>query len=322
MLIDPTIPPVMARMRPPRLDATSTPAERRASIVEDIDALMASLPRDPRWDAVDVEELTVAGEHRDIPIRIFRPQGVTRALPAALYFFGGAFWMRSYDTGDMLALCRQLAVEAEAVVVEIDYALAPEYPYPAALNEGFAVLEWMSGPDGLAHGIDPDRLAVGGLSSGGGIAAGVALLARDRGGPTVRLQILEVPAVDLALSLVRTPPPGVDEAGLAGLVEFQTFYLPDGVPADDPYVVPADAPNLVGLPPTLIISAELDVLNLTAGPYADRLREAGVTCVAVVYGGQVHFSPALPTVSATSRLWRAQVSEAMRGLHRDPLNPL
>jgi len=322
VLIDPTILPVLSRMKAPSLDATSTPAERRASIERDVEDLMSTLPADPRWDAVDIEETLVRGALRDIPIRIFRPRSSARPLPAALYFFGGAFWMRSYNTPDMLAVCRQLAVDAECIVVEIDYALAPEHPYPAALHEGLAVLEWMASEEGRSRGIDAGRLALGGLSSGGGLAAGLALLPRDRGAPAIRLQILEVPAVDLALSVVRTPPEGVGEAEIAGLIEFQNFYLPNGLPDGDSYVSPADAPDLVGLPPTLIVSAEFDVLKASGDAYAARLRAAGVPTVSVVYGGQIHFSPALSAVSPSARAWRAQVSEAMRGLHRDPVNPL
>jgi acetyl esterase len=322
VLIDPPILAALAGLTPLAMDAsTHTPAERREATEANIDHFMRTLPRDPRWDAVDIEELTVPGEQREIPVRIFRPAGSTRALPAALYFFGGAFWMRSYDSEDMLAACRRLAVEADVVVVEIDYALAPEHPYPAALHEGMTVLRWMAA-EGVAHGIDPERIAVGGFSSGGGLAAGLTLLARDSGGPAVRLQILEVPAVDLGLSLVATPPPGSTDADIAGVVEFQTYYLPDGVPEGDPYVVPANTATVEGLPPTMILSAELDVLPPSANAYADRLRAAGVPCVAIVYGGQVHFSPALATVSPTARAWRATVSEAMRGLHRDPSNPL
>jgi acetyl esterase len=320
--VDPTVLAALAGLTQPEVSAeTHTPAERRAAAEAGIDEFVRTLPRDPRWDAVDIGELSVPGEDRDIPIRIFRPVGVTRALPAALYFFGGAFWMRSYDSEDMQSLCRRLAVEAEVAVVEIDYALAPEHPYPAALHEGMAVLTWMS-QHGAERGIDPERLAVGGLSSGGALAAGLALLARDAGGPTLRLQILEVPAVDLALSLSASPPAGSSPAEIAGLVEFQRFYLPDGVPAGDPYVVPAETPTVEGLPPTMILSAELDVLVPSGNAYADRLRAAGVPCVAIVFGGQVHFSPGLPSVSPTSRAWRATVAEAMRGLHRDPLNPL
>ncbi|MGP3534149.1 alpha/beta hydrolase [Microbacterium sp. RD1] len=283
---------------------------------------MATMPRDPRWDAVDVEDLTVPGLTRDIPIRIFRPIGASAPLPAVLYFFGGAYWMRSYETEDMLALCRRLAIEANAVVVEIDYALAPENPYPAALNEGMAVLRWMAGSGGASHGIDAERLAVGGISSGGGIAASLTLLARDCDGPDIRLQILEVAAVDASFSLTEHPSPEASDEEIAAIVELQDFYFPDGVRDGDVYAVPSRAENLTGLPPALIISAEYDAIRPAGEAYAVRLRDAGVPCVSVVYGGQVHFSPALPTISAGPRAWRAQIAEAVRGLHRDALNPL
>ncbi|SMQ57660.1 alpha/beta hydrolase [Agreia sp. VKM Ac-1783] len=321
MHIDPIALDTLSSLAQQPSDPALTPAQRRDIVADDLQQFMTSLPRDPRWDAVEITDLTVAGEHREIPIRIFRPSGTAEALPSVLYFFGGAFWMRSYDTEDMLSICRQLAVEANAVVVEIDYALAPEYPYPVALNEGAAVLRWMA-ESGHAYGIDPTRLAVGGISSGGAIAAGVALMDRDSGTPLVRLQILEVPGIDLALSLSASPPAEFTDADLETFLEFQKFYLPDGVPADDPYVSPADTPSVEGLPPALILSAEFDVIRPSGEAYADRLRLAGVTCVSVVFGGQVHFSPQLASVSPSSRAWRGMVTEAVRGLRRNPAAPL
>jgi len=321
MSVDPIALRAMSTMAEQPTDPTLTPARRRDMIADNLQQFMAALPRDPRWDSVEITDLTVPGEHRPIPIRIFRPAGVEKPLPSVLYFFGGAFWMRSFDTEDMLAICRQLAVEANAAVVEIDYALAPEHPYPAALNEGVAVLRWMA-ESGSAYGIDPTRLAVGGISSGGGLAAGVALLDRDSATPLVRLQILEVPGIDLALSISANPPADFTVADLDSFLEFQNFYLPEGVPANDPYVSPGDTPSVEGLPPALILSAEIDVIRPAGEAYADRLREAGVTCVSVVFGGQVHFAPQLSSVSPSSRAWRGMVTEAVRGLHRDPAAPL
>ncbi|SMQ71193.1 acetyl esterase [Plantibacter sp. VKM Ac-1784] len=321
MPIDPIALNTLSTMAQPPSNPTLTPAQRRDIIADNLQEFMTTLPRDNRWDGVEVTELTIPGPHRPIPIRLFRPVGERPQLPSVLYFFGGAFWMRSYETEDMLSICRQLAVEGDSVIVEIDYALAPEYPYPAALHEGMSVLRWMA-ESGSEYGIDATRLAVGGLSAGGAIAAGVALMDRDGGAPLVRLQILEVPGIDLALSVVADPPADFSTSDLDSFLEFQHFYLPEGVPSDDPYVSPADTPSVVGLPPALILTAEIDVVRPAAEAYADRLRLAGVICVSVVFGGQVHFAPQLASVSPSSRAWRAMVTEAVRGLHRDPGNPL
>jgi acetyl esterase len=315
--IDPAIAALMQQIPQPAPSASEgiPVATRRDSIEAGFSALMAGLPPGPVFDDVDISETTVAGPERDIPVRIFRPSGATGELPAVLYFFGGAWWMRSYNSPDIIRACRQIASEANAVVVEIDYALAPEHPYPAAVDEGSAVLDWMaSGRTGF--GIDSSRLAVGGQSSGGGIAASLALKTRDQGGPNISLQVLEVPATDL--STARFHPPladGVTGEQVAGMLEAVNFYLPDGIPAGDHVASPAAAENFGGLPPTLIVTAENDIIGPLGQEYADKLRLAGVDVVSVVYGGQVHASPALSGLSVGARAWRRQVSWAVGTLH-------
>lgn len=316
MTIDPAIAALMAMAPAPDPAAGLLPvATRRDTIEADFGTMMAAL-QGASFDDVDVVETTVPGPTRDIPVRVFRPAGVLTPLPALLYFFGGGFWMRTYNSPDILGACRQTASEAGVAVVEIDYALAPEHKYPAALDEGRAVLEWMATGAG-EHLIDPTKLAVGGQSAGGGLAAGLAIRVRDSGGPAIALQVLEVPGVDLSLSQFDPPPAGYTADQLAGLVESVEFYLPEGVESDDPAVSSTSVADLSGLPPALIINAEYDPLRPSGERYAARLREAGVTVVSTTYGGQVHNSPGLTGISAGSRAWRAQVSWALATLHSE-----
>jgi len=316
MTIDPAIAALIAQAPASDPAAASQPIRMRRNTIEaEFGAMMGAL-QGREFDDVDVIDTTVPGPTRDIPIRIFRPAGDTSVLPGLLYFFGGGFWMRSYNSPDILTACRQTASQAKAVVVEIDYALAPEHPFPAAINEGTAVLEWMA-TGGSEHLIDPARLAVGGQSAGGGIAASVAIRARDEEGPSIALQVLEVPGIDLSFSQFDPPPPPYSADDLAGLIESVKFYLPEGVHSDDPAVSPVLVADLSGLPPTLIINAEYDPLRPSGERFAARLREADVPVVSTTYGGQVHNSPGLPGISAGSRAWRAQVSWAVGTLHGD-----
>ena len=315
-IMDPGIAALLSLQPAPELApvAAIPVAERRDALEIGFAAMIGALPPGPIFDDVDIVETTVPGPDRDIPIRIFRPRGVKDDLPALLFFFGGGFWMRTYNSPDNIGACRQTASQAQAVVVEIDYALAPEHPYPAAHLEGRAVLEWMATGAG-EHRIDPARLAVGGQSAGGGLAAGLALWARDEGGPSIALQVLEVPGVDVSLDQFDPMPEGYAADEIAGLVECLNFYLPDGIPPRDQIAAPLRADTLVGLPPAFIVTAEHDYLRGMGDAYAARLRDAGVPVVSVAYGGQVHISPALAGISPGARAWRAQAAWAVGTLH-------
>ena len=316
MTIDPTIAALMAMAQPADpAEALRPVAERRDAIEADFGAMMAAL-QGRTFDDVTIVETTVPGPYRDIPVRVFRPSGVDGALPALLYFFGGGFWMRSYNSPDIVGACRQISCQARVVVVEIDYALAPEHPFPAAIDEGLAVLAWMATGAG-EHLIDPARLAVGGQSAGGGLSASIAIRARDEGGPAIALQVLEVPGIDLSFSQFVPPPAPYTAEDLAGLVESIEFYLPEGMDSADPAVSPISVADLSGLPPALVINAEYDPLRPSGERFAARLREAGVPVVSTTYGGQVHNSPGLPGISAASRAWREQVSWAVSTMHGD-----
>jgi acetyl esterase len=263
----------------------------------------------PSYPGLTETDETVPTPVGPVHVRLFTPSSPA-PRPGYLFFFGGGFWQRSFDGSDIVDACRRAASEAGVTVVEIDYPLAPEQPHPAAVTAGAAVLQWMA-DEAPRLGLDPDRLAVGGQSSGGNLAAVTVLRARDRGGPPVKLQILEVPALDLTGGHL-TPVP--DTAPAPNRQDFEDLIDAYGV-ADkltDPYVSPLLAPDLAGLPPTLILAAEHDPLRGDAEAYADALRQADVPVVQATFSGQVHGSPSLSPAVPAAEAWRAMISHALR----------
>jgi acetyl esterase len=220
-----------------------------------------------------------------VPVRIYMPEG-SGPLPGLVYFHGGG-WVRgslqSHDT-----LCRALANGAGCVVVSVDYRMAPEHKFPAAIDDAFAATRWVS-----AHaselGIDPERLAVAGDSAGGNLTAAVTLLARDQGGPKLVHQTLLYPVTDYNLD---TPSYLANASGYMLTREAMRFYwrhyLRSDADADDPRASPLRAARFDGLPPALVITAEFDPLLDEGREYAARLSSAGVPTTYSEYLGMVH----------------------------------
>ena len=250
------------------------------------DTRPASTPPAPQIG--DVRDLTADGPRGPIPLRVYRPAGMTdsRRLPALVFFHGGGWVIGDLETHDVA--CRQITAEAGVSVIAVDYRLAPEHKFPAAVDDAWAATRWIA-----AHaaelGINADRLAVGGDSAGGNLAAVVALLARDAGAPRIRLQILTYPVTDLA-SESRSYEELADGYMLTrdGMRWFRAHYLGKEEDAADWRVSPLRAPSLAGLPPALVITAGYDPLRDEGEAYARRLREAGVTVDAVCFGGMIH----------------------------------
>jgi acetyl esterase/lipase len=241
---------------------------------------LADLPRRP---GVSVRELRVPGPPGAPPVlvRVYRPQGVTAALPGVLWLHGGAFVLGTIDA--VHAQAAEAALYAEAAVIAVGYRLAPEHPYPAALEDCFAALRWAA-EQADAAGIDPARLAVAGTSAGGCLAAGLALLTRDRGGPPLCLQHLRTPAFDdrlttpsMVASDQHTP---IWNRTLAA--ESWRLYLGDRLYLDEQpgptpgYAAPARAEDLRGLPRTYLSVAGRDPLRDEALEFGLRLARAGV----------------------------------------------
>jgi acetyl esterase len=203
-----------------------------------------------------------------VPIRL-HPPTERRGLPTLVHFHGGGWTTGSVD--ESAELCATLAREAECAVASVEYRLAPEHPFPAGLDDCFAATAWLA-QHGGELGLDPTRLAVGGTSAGANLAAAVALLARDRGAPALRFQLLVYPPLD------HTADADVERAHFrrAEIAGYWSQYLGDARDGDDPRASPLRATHLGGLPPALVITAEFDPLTEEAEAYARRLAEAGV----------------------------------------------
>ncbi|MGI8552280.1 MAG: alpha/beta hydrolase [Dehalococcoidia bacterium] len=220
-----------------------------------------------------VEDRVAHGPAGEIPVRIYTPKG-TGPFPALVFFHGGGWVVGSVAGSDGTA--RLLANASGCVVVSVEYRLAPEHKYPAAADDAYAATKWVA-EQSEQIGIDPRRIAVGGVSAGGNLAAVVALMARDRGGPNLGFQLLIVPVTDRNFATASY----IENAEGYGLtrdsmVWFWGHYLPGEEEAAHPYASPMQAADLSGLPPAMVITAEFDPLRDEGEAYAARLRAAGV----------------------------------------------
>ena len=232
-----------------------------------------------------IDNVPIPGPGGSIPIRIYRPTG-NSGQPALVYFHGGGLVMGSNHSFEPLA--RELASSSCAVVVAVDYRLAPEAPPPAQFDDAYAATAWVAQhADNL--GVDAARVAVVGDSAGGSLAAAVALAARDREGPALCAQVLLYPGLDrdmTAPSVVALP-----RAPLLVRDDIDFMHaLADGDagPPRDPYLVPAYASDLSGLPPTIVVTAACDPIQDWGERYAARLRDAGVQTTTTRYPGMYH----------------------------------
>lgn len=220
-----------------------------------------------------------------IPIRIYKPEREKSGpLPAVVYFHGGGWVLGSIETHD--ALCRRLCSQSAAAVISVDYRLAPEHPFPAPLNDCFTATSYIY-QHARQLGLDSDRIVVAGDSAGGNLAAAVALKARDESGPPLLAQVLIYPALnsdgDSASYSMFADGFGLTQAGMQW---FWEQYLGDhGASA---YASPSKATSLEGLPATLLVTAQYDVLRDEGETYAQRLDKAGVQIWQRRYDGVVH----------------------------------
>ena len=230
-----------------------------------------------------VGDLQAQEAARSIPLRLYRPSN--GVLPALFYFHGGGWVVGDLDTHDVV--CRQIAVQAGVIVIAVDYRLAPEHPFPAAVDDCWSAITWTAA-NAATLGIDSSRMAVAGDSAGGGLAAVMALMAR-RAGPDLTFQVLVYPVTDLR----------------AGSASYSTYaegylltrtmmrwyiaqYAPGADDIGDWRASPLLADSVAGVPPALVITAGLDPLRDEGEAYARRLEEAGVAVDYVCLGGMIH----------------------------------
>jgi acetyl esterase/lipase len=233
-----------------------------------------------------IEDTAVAGPTGPMAVRVYRPRATGRP-PVVVYIHGGGWTVGSIETHD--ATTSALAARSGCAVVSVEYRLAPEHPFPAGVEDCHAAAAWVAG-SGERLGVDGTRLAIAGDSSGGNTAAAVCLLARRRGAPPIAFQLLVYPATD---HFGQWPSydqfgDGSHGLGLPLLRWFSTQYLPDPARAADELASPIRAPDLAGLPPAMIVTAEYDMLRDEGEAYGRRLTDAGVPTVVRRYTGVDH----------------------------------
>lgn len=274
---------------------------------------LRDLPRREVHPEVDAQDRRIPGPAGDIAIRVYRPETAESAPPVVVFFHGGGFALGDLDTHD--GECRRHAAAAEAVVVSVDYRLAPEHPYPAAVEDAWTALQWVA-----AHGADLDadtaRLAVAGDSAGGNLAAVVAQRARDHGGPPIAFQLLWYPVTmwDLSLPSVseNAEAPILDRAAITGLSRWYAADLTD----PSPDMAPGRADDLRGLPPAYIAVAGHDPLRDDGIRYAELLTAAGVSVelhhAETLVHGYLGYAGVVPAVTDTVDRGLAALHAALR----------
>ena len=290
-----------------------TPDEAR-KVLDDVQAApIDKLPVDERW-------ITVPAAVGDVRVRIVRPPDAVGTLPVILYMHGGGWVLGNAGTHDRLV--RELAVGARAAVVFVEYDRSPEARYPVAIEQGYATAHWIK-REGAANGLDPERMAIAGDSVGGNMTAALALMASERGDVRFVHQSMYYPVTDAAMDT------GSYERFAEGyfltaksMAWFWDAYAPDVERRSEPYASPlrASDEHLAGLPPTLLIVDEADVLRDEGEAYAARLRAAGVAVTTVRYDGITHDFMMLNPLSDTHAT-RAAVAQAIsvlrEALHRE-----
>lgn len=256
------------------------------------DARASMFPPPADRDDVSKEDRTVPGPEGApaVPVRIYRKKdGAQGARPGFVEIHGGGFMLGSIDMMD--AWCQLMVSALDVVMVSVEYRLAPEHPFPAGLEDCYAALSWTAA-NAAELGIDPERLAIGGQSAGGGLAAGTALAARDRGGPKLCFQLLEIPELDDRLdtpsmkAFTDTPLWNHPNA----VWSWRHYLGPDHTGEVSPYAAPARAKDLSGLPPAYVSTMEFDPLRDEGLIYAMRMLEAGVSVELHSYAGTFHGS--------------------------------
>ncbi|TDH56014.1 alpha/beta hydrolase [Mycobacterium talmoniae] len=262
-----------------------------------------------------VVQQRIPGPGGDLSVRIYHPLGAdSGALPVLIYFHGGGFVLCDLDSHD--SCCRRLTNGAGAVVVSVDYRLAPESPFPAAVDDAWAAVQWVADHLGELGG-DPDRLAVAGDSAGGNLAAVTAMLARDRGGPRLAFQLLIYPVVDQRRKTSTGSPHTASGVLTAEHMQWftQQYLGPDGDRSDvraSPILG-----EMAGLPPAHIVTGGLDPLCEEGEQYAQRLRAAGVPATVARYERGFHgffnLADHLPAARQASDDVCAVLRDALRG---------
>ncbi|MBZ5634346.1 MAG: alpha/beta hydrolase [Acidobacteriia bacterium] len=278
-------------------------SEARAVALEMVDF---GGPEEPVGEVVNRD---VPGPAGPIAVRVYRPV-LRETLPALVYLHGGGYVIGNLDTHDRP--CRSLANASGCAVIAVDYRLAPEHKYPAAVDDAYAATGYIA-EHAAEFGIDPNRIAVGGDSAGGNLATVVCLLSRDRGGPRLKYQLLIYPWVNF-----HDQSPSMQQYAKDhfltrdGLDWFMENYLPSREAGLEPSASPMNATNFRGLPPALIITAECDPLRDQGEAYARKLQTEGVQVELKRYEGMIHPFFNLAGAIDTAKVAIADAGSALR----------
>jgi len=290
MPIDPRVRAFLDQLAAADMPVFDTVEEQRRAADKLVEAMIGQGPA-----VAKVEDRLVPGAEDQIPARVYTPQG-TGPFPVLVYFHGGGFWMGNIQQCD--GVCRELTNAVGCIVVSVEYRLAPEHKFPAAVEDCYAATRWVA-ENASALGADPNRVAVGGASAGGNLAAVVVLMAHDRGGPPLVYQLLQYPVTNYAFdtpSYLQNLEPNILTRD--AMVWCWNLYLRTEAEGGNPYASPLRASDLRGLPPALVITAEYDPLRDEGEAYAARLREAGVPAECTRLEGMIHGCLPLPLVEA------------------------
>lgn len=256
-----------------------------------------------------VEDRHIPGPRAPIHIRIYKPEG-NAPFGVLVYFHGGGYVYGSVETHD--SICRLLANEGACIVVSVDYGLAPEYQAPAPFDDAFAATTWVV-RNAASFGGDPSRVAVGGDSAGGSLAAQVCLAARDRRAPQIVFQLLVYPGLDIDFTRQSYVDYGDGYLLTLGKIKwFLKHYIAADTDPDLPYLCPLRATTVAGLPPALIIVAECDPIRDEGIAYARRLEAEGGPARLIQYDGQIHAFFSCLAVFPKARDAAAEAGAALR----------
>jgi acetyl esterase len=233
-----------------------------------------------RAPVASVQDLVADG----VPVRVYRPS-LNEELPCLVFFHGGGWVIGDLDTHDNV--CRYLALQVGCVVVAVDYRLAPEHPFPAALDDCYAATCWVAS-QASELGIDINRMAVGGDSAGGNLAATVCLKAKALKGPTLVHQLLVYPVTNATFDTASYVENAEGYSLTKDLMQaFWQHYIGDQ-PGENPLISPLQAKDLSGMPPATVITAEFDPLRDEGEAFGERLKSAGVATTITRYDGMIH----------------------------------
>ncbi len=277
---------------------------------KDVEAMSA-----PDGFVISNYKTTPSADGHRVPVRVYRPTGLDKDAPALIFIHGGGFVMGDVSSRD--PLCLGLAHHGQCVVVSVDYRLAPEHPFPAGFDDCYAALEWLAkepAKESVGAGLCPAKIAVCGISAGGGLAAALALKSRDQKGPALMHQFLIIPDIDdrlITASSHRIHDARVWDRSTAE-VSWQ-MYLGDAFGGDvSPYAAPARATDLSGLPPATVLVEDLDILRDEGVDYANRLNNAGVRTELHVYPGTFHGHFGMVPEAAVSKRTVADILSAVQ----------